>query len=111
MPDSDNGGARGVDGMLSAGDLEVLRKDFAANPAYRLAQNAVTRVAVDDVAISREIITGTGHSLSILLDDWKVTKSGAQRPVLAVRRAQPAAGGRDEEDGAQGVRVLAEPCH
>ena len=62
-----------MDGTLSAGDLEVLRKDFAANPAYRLAQNAVTRVAVDDVAISREIITGTGHSLSILLDDWKVT--------------------------------------
>ncbi len=62
-----------MDGTLSAGDLEVLRKDFAASPAYRLAQNAVTRVAVDDVAISREIINGTGHSLSILLDDWKVT--------------------------------------
>jgi len=31
-------------GLLGAGDLEVLRKDFAASPAYRLAQNAVTRV-------------------------------------------------------------------
>ncbi|HBW19654.1 MAG: aminopeptidase C [Streptosporangiaceae bacterium] len=62
-----------MDGTLSDGDLELLRKDFAASPAYRLAQNAVTRVAVDDVAISREIINSTDHSLSVLLDDWKVT--------------------------------------
>jgi len=60
-------------GLLGTGDLEVLRKDFAASPAYRLAQNAVTRVTVDDVSISREIINGTGHSWSVLLDDWKVT--------------------------------------
>src|SRR5260370_11582180 len=62
-----------MNGTLTAGDLELLRKDFAASPAYRLAQNAVTRVAVDDVAISREIINNTDHSLSALLDDWKVT--------------------------------------
>jgi bleomycin hydrolase len=62
-----------TDGTLGAGDLEVLRKDFSANPAYRLAQNAVTRVALDDVAISREVINNTDHSQSILLDDWKVT--------------------------------------
>jgi bleomycin hydrolase len=62
-----------MDGTLSAGDLELLRKEFSASPAYRLAQNAVTRVPVDDVAISREIINSTGHSLSTLLDDWKVT--------------------------------------
>jgi bleomycin hydrolase len=64
---------RGTDGTLSAQDLELLRKGFAANPAYRLAQNAVTRVSVDDVAINREIINSTDHSLSTLLDDWKVT--------------------------------------
>ena len=62
-----------TDGTLSAQDLELLRKDFSANPAYRLAQNAVTRVTVDDVAINREIVNTTDHSLSILLDDWKVT--------------------------------------
>ena len=62
-----------MNGTLSAGDLELLRKDFAASPAYRLAQNAVTRVAVDDVALNREIINNTDHSLSTLLDDWKVT--------------------------------------
>ena len=58
---------------LGAGDLELLRKDFSANPTYRLAQNAVTRVSIDDVAISRDIVNNTSHSLSVLLDDWKVT--------------------------------------
>ncbi|HTT52156.1 MAG TPA: C1 family peptidase, partial [Streptosporangiaceae bacterium] len=62
-----------TDGTLSAQDAELLRKEFSANPAYRLAQNAVTRVTVDDVAINREIVNSTDHSLSILLDDWKVT--------------------------------------
>ena len=63
----------GMNGTLAAEDLELLRKEFAANPAYRLAQNAVTRVAVDDVAINREIVNSTDHSQSVLLDDWKVT--------------------------------------
>ncbi len=58
---------------LSAADLEVFRKDFSASPAYRLAQNAVTRVSIDDVAIDREIVNSTDHSVSTLLDDWKVT--------------------------------------
>jgi bleomycin hydrolase len=61
------------DGILSAADLELLRKDFSASPAYRLAQNAVTRVSLDDAAISRQVINGTDHSMSTLLDDWKVT--------------------------------------
>lgn len=62
-----------MDGTLSAADTELLRKDFAANPAYKMAQNAVTRVSIDDVAINREIVTATDHSLSVVLDDWKVT--------------------------------------
>jgi bleomycin hydrolase len=62
-----------MDGTLNAADLELLRKDFAENPAYRLAQNAVTRVSVDDVSINRQIINSTDHSMSTLLDDWKVT--------------------------------------
>src|SRR5215831_19463801 len=62
-----------MDGTLAAGDLERLRKEFSANPVYRLAQNAVTRVTIDDVAINREIVNGTDHSISVLLDDWKVT--------------------------------------
>src|ERR1022692_4613981 len=62
-----------MDGTLGAGDLELIRKNFSASPAYRLGQNAVTQVALEDVAISREIINSTDHSLSVLLDDWKVT--------------------------------------
>ena len=62
-----------VDGTLAVGDLERLRKDFSANPAYRLAQNAVTRVTIDDVAINREIVSSIDHSASTTLDDWKVT--------------------------------------
>ena len=62
-----------MDKTLSAVDTELLRKDFSANPAYRLAQNAVTRVTIDDVAINRDIVNNTDHSVSTLLDDWKVT--------------------------------------
>jgi bleomycin hydrolase len=63
----------GMNGALADSDLEQLRKDFSANPQYRLAQNAVTRVTVDDVAINREILNAIDHSLSTTLDDWKVT--------------------------------------
>jgi len=62
-----------TDATLNGQDLELLRKDFSASATYRLAQNAVTRLTVDDVAISREIINSTDHALSTLLDDWKVT--------------------------------------
>ncbi len=62
-----------MDGTLAGTDLERLRKDFAADPVNRLAQNAVTRVTVDDVAINREIVSSIDHSLSTTLDDWKVT--------------------------------------
>jgi bleomycin hydrolase len=62
-----------MDATLAAADLDLLRKEFAADPAYRLAQNAVTRVSVDEVAISREIVNNVNHSLSTQLDDWKVT--------------------------------------
>ncbi|HVB43902.1 MAG TPA: C1 family peptidase [Streptosporangiaceae bacterium] len=62
-----------MDGTLNTADLELFRKDFSANRAYRLAQNAVTRVAVDDVTINRDVINNIDHSLSVHLDDWKVT--------------------------------------
>jgi bleomycin hydrolase len=62
-----------MDAALTDGDLELFRKEFSANPAYRLAQNAVTRVGADDVTISREIINNTDDSMSTVLDDWKVT--------------------------------------
>jgi bleomycin hydrolase len=62
-----------VDRAVTADDLEEFAKDFAASPVYRLAQNAVTRVGLEDVAISREIVNATDHSFSTHLDDWKVT--------------------------------------
>jgi bleomycin hydrolase len=62
-----------MDGTLAGAELERLRKDFAADPVNRLAQNAVTRVTVDDVSINREIVSSIDHSLSTTLDDWKVT--------------------------------------
>src|ERR1700729_95509 len=69
----DGEGLPGMNGTLATADLEQLRKNFTANPGYRLAQNAVTRVTVDDVAINREIVNAVDHSLSTTLDDWKVT--------------------------------------
>src|SRR6202050_4654083 len=62
-----------MDETLTAADLELLRKDFSANTAYRLPQSAGARGTVDDVAINREIVSSIDHSLSTTLDDWKVT--------------------------------------
>jgi len=64
---------------LTAEDVTALRAEFGAVPAYRLAQNAVTKVRIDDIALDRAVVTTTDHSVSHLIDDWKVTnqkKSG-----------------------------------
>src|SRR6201996_881929 len=73
MAETTTDGMPAMDGTVTAAELERLHKDFAANPIYRLGQNAVTRVTVDDVAINREIVASIDHSLSTTLDDWKVT--------------------------------------
>lgn len=60
-------------------DLERMSAGFADDPAAQLAQNAVTRTPVNDVAVDHRIIATTTRSMSIRLDDWKVTnqqKSG-----------------------------------
>lgn len=49
------------------------RREFVAKPANRVAQNAVTQVTVDDIALNRAIVTETSHTFSIQLDDWSVT--------------------------------------
>ncbi len=64
---------------LTAEQLELFEKGFAVQPSYRLMQNAVTQTTVTDIALDRRIVTGIDHSVSHLLDDWKVTnqkKSG-----------------------------------
>ncbi len=68
-----------MNGALSPDDLRLLRKQFTGNPAYRIAQNAVTQVSIDDVALNRDVVNSMDHSVSHLIDDWKVTnqrKSG-----------------------------------
>jgi bleomycin hydrolase len=68
-----------VGGDLSADFIASLNRDFDKKPNLRLAQNAVTQTAADDIALNRAIVTSTDHTFSHLLDDWAVThqkKSG-----------------------------------
>jgi bleomycin hydrolase len=62
-----------MDASLTAADLDSLGKEFAANPANRVMQNAVTQTSVLDLALDREIVTSIDRSVSHLLDDWKPT--------------------------------------
>jgi bleomycin hydrolase len=61
------------DGALTAERLAALQIGFDRVPAYRIAQNAVTQVTADDVALNRSVVTGIDHTFSHLLDDWAVT--------------------------------------
>lgn len=71
---TEHGPAIGVQsGELSPDPLSRLRSDFVDNRAYRLAQNAVTQVAADDVSLNRAIVSSTDQTFSHLLDDWAVT--------------------------------------
>lgn len=58
---------------LTSAQLTSMREDFSANPVYRLSQNALTHAALHEVAIDRQIVNASDHSMSTLLDDWKVT--------------------------------------
>jgi bleomycin hydrolase len=58
---------------LTASDVERYVKDFAADPARRLLQNAVTTTAVEQVALDRSVVTSMDTSMSVLLDDWSAT--------------------------------------
>ncbi len=62
-----------VDGALTPRFLDELRSAFDAVPAYRIAQNAVTQVTADDVALNRRAVTAIDHTFSHVLDDWSVT--------------------------------------
>jgi bleomycin hydrolase len=64
---------------LTAEQLALFEKEFASNPQYRVMQNAVTQTPVNAIALDRQVVTSIDHSVSHLLDDWKVTnqkKSG-----------------------------------
>ena len=53
--------------------INALRRAFIDNPHCRLAQNAVTRNAIDEVALDHQRATALDHAVSHRLDDWEVT--------------------------------------
>ena len=72
---------------LTSDDLASLRTDFAANPAYRITQNAVTKVGVQDVALDRAVVTehrSLGVAPARRLEGHEPEE---ERTVLALRRA------------------------
>src|SRR6266849_2026092 len=60
-------------GALAVQPLRGQQATFGSNPAFRLAQNAVMRNNVDDVALNQRVVFATDHTFSTLLDDWGVT--------------------------------------
>src|SRR5207244_11949355 len=58
---------------LSYEHIAAFQQRFRTNPAYRIAQNAVTQTSVDDIALNRDIVTSIDHSFSTTLDNWSVT--------------------------------------
>lgn len=60
-------------GALSGDYLGSLRSGFNADTQNRVAQNAVTKMGIDQVSLSREVVNNIDHTFSHTLDDWKVT--------------------------------------
>jgi len=58
---------------LETSDVDLLRKEFAADPTSKLLQNALTQNSLDDVALDRDVVMSIDPSMSNCLDDWKVT--------------------------------------
>ena len=44
-------------GVLSSNRIAILRKEFEGNPVYRMAQNAVCKITVDDIALDRRVLS------------------------------------------------------
>src|SRR6476619_206412 len=61
------------DGALTEAGLDDLRAEFESRRDWRNAQNAVTRITADDVALNRTVVNTTDHTFSHTLDDWAVT--------------------------------------
>ena len=60
-------------GALTRVRVAGFRESFDADPNKKLVQNVVTQHDVNDIALSRSIVTESPHSFSIVLDDWGVT--------------------------------------
>ncbi|MEE9405313.1 MAG: C1 family peptidase [Algisphaera sp.] len=64
---------------LDLARVNQLRVAFEVDPHFTRMQNAVTRTAIDDIALRRSVVTATDHTFRHKLDDWAVTsqkKSG-----------------------------------
>ena len=64
---------------LQTNEIDAWRASFAADKAARIAQNAVTKTSIHDIALDRAVVTGIDTSMSVQLDTWKVAnqkKSG-----------------------------------
>lgn len=64
-------------GAITSELLAGLRADFAADPANRIAQNAVVRTPIEDVALDHSLVTAMDHTFSVHLDDWSATSQKA----------------------------------
>ena len=53
--------------------IAELRKPFDANPANKVAQNAVTNVQLPDLTLTRDVVQDIDNTFSVKLDEWKVT--------------------------------------
>ena len=60
-------------GALTHESVADYRESFDSDSAKKLVQNVVTQHDVNDIALSRSIVTESPHSFSIVLDDWSVT--------------------------------------
>ncbi|MBC22964.1 MAG: aminopeptidase [Phycisphaerae bacterium] len=65
----DESNATGLDGAT----LESMRHGLESDNGFRLMQNAVTSVSIDEIAVNRSVLNSVDHTFSTLLDDWKVT--------------------------------------
>ncbi len=60
-------------GALSLLRVGEMRARFEGSPNARMAQNAVCKHPVDEVALNRGIVTSSDFTFSHVLDDWEVT--------------------------------------
>jgi bleomycin hydrolase len=60
-------------GALTPARVRELGRQFTSDPAARIAQNAVTQVSIDDVALNRATVMTMDHTFSHVLDDWEAT--------------------------------------
>ena len=51
-------------GALADERVRALQADFLSTPAYRVAQNAVARQNVDDVALNNQVVFAADHTFS-----------------------------------------------